>query len=88
MIVLFVNKQRKFDSEQIERLKVVCQDAMDAVSKRPFIDNSLRHQSTRMSVTISFVGSDFMKKTNYQYRNMNSLTDVLSFPLLDMHNGR
>lgn len=88
MIVLFVNKQRKFDSEQIERLKVVCQDAMDAVSKRPFIDNSLRHQSTRMSVTISFVGSDFMKKTNYQYRNMNSLTDVLSFPLLDMHNGK
>ncbi|MBN1891669.1 MAG: GTPase Era [Clostridiales bacterium] len=88
MIVLFVNKQRKFDTDEVDRLKSICQRAMDAVESRPFLDNALRNKSTCLSTTISFVGADHMRKTNYQYRDIRSLTDVLSFPLLDMHNGK
>lgn len=88
MIVLFVNKQRKFDTERVEILKSICQKAMDEVVVRPFVDRSLHSKSTCLSVTITFVGADHMRKTNYQYREINKLTDVLSFPLLDMHNGK
>lgn len=88
MIVLFVNKQRKFDTPYVETLKSVCQSAMDAVVSRSFVDRSLRDKSTCLSVTISFVGTEHMRKTNFQYREINSTTDVLSFPLLDMHNGK
>ena len=69
-------------------MKSICQKAMDAVGARPFIDHSLQSKSTCLSVTISFVGADHMRKTNNQYREINALTDVLSFPLLDMHNGK
>ncbi len=88
MIILFVNKQRKYDADQVDSLKSVCQQAMDAVVQRPFLDSSLKSKSTCLSATISFVGADYMRKTNEQYRSINSLTDVLSFPLLDMHNGK
>jgi len=88
MIILFVNKQRKFDSDIMDSLKSICQRAMDTVSLRPFLDSSLKNKSTCLSATISFVGADYMRKTNEQYRNINALTDVLSFPLLDMHNGK
>lgn len=88
MIVLFVNKQRKFDADTVDRLKSICQRAMDAVENRPFLDSALRNKSTCLSTTISFVGAEHMRKTNYQYRELRSLTDVLSFPLLDMHNGK
>lgn len=88
MIVLFVNKQRKYDVQCVERMKIVCQKAMDVVASASFVDSALKVKSTCLSVTISFVGAEHMKKTNYEYRDINEITDVLSFPLLDMQNGK
>lgn len=88
MIVMFVNKQRKFNSDQIDHFKTLCQTAMDEVVSRNFVDRSLKDRKTALSASVSFVGTDYMKKTNQSFRGINSLTDVLSFPLLDMKDGK
>jgi len=88
MIVMFVNKQRKYNTDQIEHFKSLCQTAMDEVVSRNFVDRSFRTKKTSLSATVTFVGSDYMKKTNQSFRGINSLTDVLSFPLLDMKDGK
>lgn len=85
---MFVNKQRKYNTDQIEHFKTLCQKAMDEVVSRSFVDRSLKSKKTLLSATVSFVGVDYMKKTNQSFRNINSLTDVLSFPLLDMKDGK
>ena len=88
MILLFVNKQRHYKEEQVAAYKALCQKAMDTVMGRSFIDRRMRRNSLVLSATISFVGSDYIRKINKEYREINSVTDVLTFPLLDMQNGK
>lgn len=38
-------------------------------------------------VSVSFTDNDGIKKLNSEYRNIDSATDVLSFPMFDMKNG-
>lgn len=88
MMLMFVNKQRKFDLDQIEKFKEDCQKAMNMVNEQSFVDRSLRTKKTCLSATVTFVGAEYMRKTNAKFRGIHSLTDVLSFPLLDMHAGK
>ncbi|MBP5180123.1 MAG: GTPase Era [Clostridiales bacterium] len=38
--------------------------------------------------TLTFVGADEIRKLNQETRNIDKVTDVLSFPILDMKNGK
>ena len=38
--------------------------------------------------TLTFVGADEIRETNNEQRGIDKTTDVLSFPILDMHNGK
>ena len=88
MITMFVNRQRKYETALVSRFQDICQKACDAVEASSFLDRRLRDSKIKLSATVYFVSSEFMKKTNRQFRNINSTTDVLSFPLLNMKNGK
>ncbi len=88
MILLFVNKQRHFNSEQVAMYKSLCQKAMDKVMQRSFLDKRLLKESIVLSTTINFVGPEYMKKINREFRDVSQVTDVLTFPLLEMKQGK
>lgn len=88
MILLFVNKQRHFNSEQVAIYKSLCQKAMDKVMKRSFLDKRLLKANIVLSTTINFVGPEYMKKINREFRGVSQVTDVLTFPLLEMKQGK
>lgn len=70
--VNFSNRQRKTAlPDNTESLVVSAINA--ALSVENFPDNS--------EVNVTFVSDDKIKKINYEFRNINSSTDVLSFPL-------
>ena len=88
MIVMFVNRQRKYNAMSVSQFQDVCQRACDDVEVSPFLDRKLRDSKIKLSLTVYYVSSEFMKKTNQQFRNINASTDVLSFPMLNMKNGK
>ena len=88
MILLFVNKQRHFSADQVAAYKILCQKAMDKVMNRSFIDRRMQKANLVLSATVNFVGFDYMKKANREFRNVNQVTDVLTFPLLEMKQGK
>lgn len=88
MILLFVNKQRRFQADQVAGYKTLCQKAMDKVMQRSFLDKRLLRPNLVLSATVNFVGIDFMKKINKEFRSVNQVTDVLTFPLLEMKQGK
>lgn len=88
MILLFVNKQRRRSPEELVKIKALCEEAMNLCLNRPFVDRRLRKANLVLSATINFVGDDFMRRTNKEYRGIDSTTDVLTFPLLSMENGK
>ena len=88
MILLFVNKQRHFPADQVAGYKALCQKAMDKVMQRSFLDRRMQKANLVLSATVNFVGTDYMKKANRDFRNINQVTDVLTFPLLEMKQGK
>ncbi len=88
MILLFVNKQRHFDAELVAQYKTLCQNAMDKVMLRPSIDKRMRKASLVISATVNFVGKEYIRKMNRDFRGINQVTDVLTFPLLAMNTGK
>jgi GTP-binding protein Era/rRNA maturation RNase YbeY len=88
MILLFVNKQRRFDAEHVAAYKALCQCAIDKVMQRSYIDSRLRKSKMVLSSLIMFVGTEHMRKMNRDFRGISQTTDVLTFPLLDMKAGK
>ena len=43
------------------------------------------NQQEKLWVTVSFVKTDKIKELNRQFRNVDKATDVLSFPMLNIH---
>ena len=46
---------------------------------RRAIENTLKEEGVKMSLSVAIVDSEEIKKLNYQYRKKNKATDVLSF---------
>src|SRR5450830_295599 len=88
MILLFVNKQRHFSADEVVQYKILCQKAMDKVIQRSFVDKRMQRANTVLSATVNFVGGEYMRKANRDFRSVNQITDVLTFPLLEMKQGK
>ena len=88
MILLFVNKQRHFSADQVVQYKMLCQKAMDKVMQRSFVDQRMQKAKMVLSATVNFVGGEYMRKANRDFRSVNQITDVLTFPLLEMKQGK
>lgn len=88
MILLFVNKQRHFKANEIAAYKILCQQAMDIVMQGTFIDRKIRRSNLVISATVNFVGKNYIRSANKDFRGINHVTDVLTFPLLSMKQGK
>lgn len=77
--VEFVNRQRKIKvTPEIKNTLVAC---VNAALENEGID-------TPASVDVTFVSDRLIKEINRDYREKNSATDVLSFPMLDFFEGK
>lgn len=88
MILSFVNKQRRFSAAKVEEYKEICTRVMEAVMARPFLDKRMLKSGIVLSATVNFVGTDKIRQVNHEFRDTNKVTDVLTFPLLDMKAGK
>lgn len=88
MIFLFVNKQRHFSTDEVTGYQSICEKAMGAAIESSSLDKRLKKNGVTLSCSVSFVSKDYIKKKNAEFRDVNSTTDVLSFPLLDMKDGK
>jgi len=88
MILLFVNKQRHFSADQVVQYKMLCQKTMDKVMQRSFVDKRMQKAKMVLSATVNFVGGEYIRKANRDFRSVNQITDVLTFPLLEMKQGK
>jgi ssRNA-specific RNase YbeY (16S rRNA maturation enzyme) len=61
---------------------------MEAVMARPFLDKRMLKSGIVLSATVNFVGTDKIRQVNHEFRDTNKVTDVLTFPLLDMKAGK
>lgn len=74
MIFDFDNRQNKVDFEKDLLLKL-----------KEVADECLKYENWPMDVEVglTFVDNDIIKQINFEYRNKNIETDVLSFPMFD-----
>ena len=88
MILSFVNKQRRYSAEKVKNYQEICSRVMEAVASRPFLDKRMLKSGIVLSATVNFVGTDKIRLVNREFRSINKVTDVLTFPLLDMKTGK
>ncbi|MDD2578871.1 MAG: rRNA maturation RNase YbeY [Eubacteriales bacterium] len=83
MIVQFVNRQTRYDIRPWrDLLRQVLAAACRSGSHEPSLSGDVCLQ-----ISLTFAGPRVMRRINRETRQMDQLTDVLSFPLLDMENG-
>ncbi|MDW7655746.1 MAG: rRNA maturation RNase YbeY [Bacillota bacterium] len=94
MIIQFVNRQSKLATKTWQSLiRQVLPTAIPVISAAadPAQPQSQMQGSilpAEPSVTVIFAGPIVMRRINRETRGIDRLTDVLSFPLLDMQEGR
>ncbi len=61
---------------------------IEEVIKRA-INQALKHESLdkRIEIGVTLVDNETIKRINMQERNINQVTDVLSFPMLELESG-
>lgn len=85
MIVQFVNQQNKY--KPLIWCDLLRQTMSLALESVPWT-NKLQGRKAEPTLTIYLVGPQTMRRINHQTRSIDATTDVLSFPLLDMHDGK
>jgi rRNA maturation RNase YbeY len=85
MIIQFVNQQTKFPVKEWRRLfEQVANAALDLMPAGRVIER-LGYEP---GVVFVFAGPNVMRRVNRETRQVDKLTDVLSFPLLELKEGR
>lgn len=85
MIVRFENKQSKFPVTPWKRLlKSVLPAALSAAAA----GRQFERLGIEPAITVIFAGPRVMRRINAETRQVDQLTDILSFPMLDMRDGR
>lgn len=87
MILQIVNRQKKYDPSQISSWEVLINRIFAAATQKDWIDNGLHKEDISLNATVYFVGTDAIRKKNLEFRNISKVTDVLSFPMLEMKKG-
>ena len=85
MIVQFVNRQSKHPTAEWRSL---LGQVLPAALTATAFGQRLAGKGTAAAVTVTFAGPRQMRKINRETRQVDSLTDVLSYPLLNLAAGR
>ena len=88
MSISIENKTRSFSKEEAEVFVSYVEKALSLILSMDYIDKAIKDTDAEISVDIRLVGSDAIRKLNAQYREKDKVTDVLSFPILDMTDGK
>lgn len=84
MIVRFVNQQTKYPVAPWRELLVrILPAALDAT----FLGRQLQRRGLDAGLTVTFAGPRVMRRINAATRQIDQITDVLSFPLLEAFDG-
>ncbi len=88
MKIILSNEQRKYSSETINGFMPLFEKACEKIVEEDIMPFILTKNQDKMYVNLTLVGSEKIRKMNAEFRNVNKVTDVLSFPMLDMRNGK
>ncbi len=85
MIVTYANQQRKYPADFLS-------DVVGRTAEAVWSDGSLASRWEKKGliagVTIAYVSENRIRTVNRENRGIDRITDVLSFPMLDMDEGR
>lgn len=82
------NSQRKYSSEDVNNLLPKWNDIFTTVLGYDFIPSMLSKYSDNLYVNLNIVGKDKIHEINKEFRSTDKPTDVISFPMLEMSNGK
>lgn len=82
------NKTRSFQKDDVKEFSTYLEKALELLISKEYIDTALSDSDAEISVDVRLVGEDAIRKLNAEYREKDRVTDVLSFPILDMTDGK
>ena len=82
--LLFADRQRKYSTAEAKRLVIA---ALESLLAKENLGRLLDRQSIDPAVQVMFTGRQAMRRINQETRQIDRVTDVLSFPMLDMVDG-
>lgn len=85
MPILFENSQRKYSTSEISVLIETLYE--QTITLQP-LAKTLQAQSVQPAVTVYYVSPAKIRQINAQTRQLDQVTDVLSFPMLELKSGR
>ena len=85
MIISFVNRQRRYDPVYYKDQAQCLFDK--AESLLPSLQQLIGQQLT-VAVSITLAGPIVMRRVNREQRQLDVMTDILSFPMLDFSKGQ
>lgn len=72
----------------IQKLKIYCDEAIIDLDRVALCAQKVLRQKVKMYIDLTFVSQDEIRSINRENRNIDSVTDVLSFPTLDNIRGK
>ncbi len=88
MMINIENKTRSFQKDDVKEFSFYLEKALELLISKEYIDSALSDSDAEISVDVRLVGEDAIRKLNAEYREKDRVTDVLSFPILDMMDGK
>ena len=85
MQIQFANKQRKYP---VDEACTLIRRVLDEIHKQEPFNQKITRKGLECSLSVTFVGKVSMRKLNAETRGIDHVTDVLSFPMLEMVDGR
>ena len=90
MIIKITDESTFLKEEDISRYKVFADKLADLVfdPDKGYIDLSMRHLVGDAYASLTFVTKDDIQDLNMRTRDIDKVTDVLSYPMLEMYEGK
>ncbi len=88
MSISIYNQTRSYSKEEEKAFSARVSEALAVLLDSSYIDKRLSSGDCDVSADIKLVGSAAIKKLNAEHRGLDKVTDVLSFPVLDMVDGK